>query len=238
MEDTARIFDKLMVGLGYSRYVAQGGDWGSIATRLLAVNHSDHCKAVHLNFVPALLPDALSYFPQRILLSIAPSLVLTARELDNLTKANYFLRNESGYYAIQSTKPQTIGYSTTDSPAGLLAWLGEKLAHADITRDELITNIAIYWFSGGGTSSYRVYKENARLGYYLRQFPISVPTGVSVFPKEIMIAPKSWIEYSVNLKWYKENKTGGHFAAIDAPEVFVEDLRSCFKKTWRHASKV
>ena len=152
------------------------------------------------------------------------------------------MSNETAYHQIQGTKPQTLGYGLNDSPAGLAAWIVEKFhgwtdmpqgadGYLDnhFSKDELLTNIAIYWFTGSITSSTRIYYENSKtpienpLGY------IDVPTGASIFPAEIFVTPKAWAEASYDLRHWSVMSEGGHFAALEKPELYLNDLRVFFQ---------
>ena len=153
-----------------------------------------------------------------------------------------YMANETAYQQIQGTKPQTLGYGLNDSPAGLAAWIVEKFhgwtdmpqgadGYLDnhFSKDELLTNIAIYWFTGSITSSTRIYYENSKtpienpLGY------IDVPTGASIFPAEIFVTPKAWAEASYDLRHWSVMSEGGHFAALEKPELYLNDLRVFFQ---------
>jgi pimeloyl-ACP methyl ester carboxylesterase len=218
---SARAFMELMARLGYSRYGAQGGDWGAqIATRIGALD-PEHCVAIHLNLPIAGRP--------------ADGAPLTDGEKADLAALAFFQREESGYSLEQGTKPQTLGIALTDSPAGLLAWIVEKFrtwSDCDgnpenvFTRDQLITNVMLYWLTGTATSSLRLYWEHAHDDSTPER--VIVPTGVARYPKEILRFPRSWIERKYNVTYWRDMPAGGHFAAMEQPALFAEDVRAFF----------
>lgn len=219
----ARAFAVLMTRLGYDRYGAQGGDWGAqVATRLGALD-PEHCVAIHLNMPLGERPD------ERIELS--------AEEQADLAALAWFQREESGYAMEQGTKPQTLGASLHDSPAGLLAWIVEKFRtwsdcggdpEQVFTREQLLTNATLYWVTGTITSSMRLYRE-ARLAGRDDVTPrVEVPTGVARYPREVLRYPRAWVERRYNVTHWAEMPRGGHFAAMEQPELFVGDVRDFF----------
>jgi epoxide hydrolase len=225
--DVARIahaFTELIRRLGYERYCAQGGDWGAqVATRIGALD--THCAALHLN-MPIADP------PQE-------AVALSDDDKAGLAALQHFQREESGYALEQSTKPQTVGAALNDSPAGLLAWIVEKFrAWSDcdgdpetvFTRDQLLTNVTIYWVTETITSSARLYWEHM----HSREKPagVAVPTGVARYPKEVLRFPRPWVERRYNVVHWTDMPRGGHFAAMEQPELFVRDLRE-FVRTIR-----
>ncbi|KAK9843307.1 hypothetical protein WJX74_010106 [Apatococcus lobatus] len=244
LEQMAATLNKLMVQLGYSKYVAQGGDWGAFISFFLGAKHADHCQAIHTNLpysspklwrpvhaaqaANALLPF-LNKFP----------LALTRRDLDGLAKTAHFIERETGYQAIQKTKPQTLGYGLNDSPAGLCAWICEKFktwsdCHGDIyskfTKNELLTNVCIYWFNGCITSSMRLYYESlAQRDQMLKLYYCKVPTAAADFPMDLYHSPRTWIEQQYNLKQYSEFDRGGHFAAMEEPDLLMDDMNKFFR---------
>jgi pimeloyl-ACP methyl ester carboxylesterase len=145
---------------------------------------------------------------------------------------------ENAYAQIQSTKPQTVGYALHDSPSGQAAWIVEKFrawcdcdgdAESVFTRDELLTNIMIYWVTGTATSSARLYYESGNAQTSRPMGYIEVPTGAAIFPYELFITPRAWAETAYNIVHWTEMERGGHFAAMEQPEAFVEDLRTFFR---------
>jgi pimeloyl-ACP methyl ester carboxylesterase len=221
----ARAFVELMGRLGYSRYGAQGGDWGAqVSTRIGALD-PEHCAAIHLNMPIADPPE------DRVPLSDVDKADLTAMQS--------FQREESGYALEQATKPQTLGVGLNDSPAGLLAWIVEKFrtwsdcdGHPEnvFTRDQLITNVMVYWATQTIASSARLYWEHQHVGSGEAppQF-VGVPTGVARYPKEVLRFPRSWVERRYNVTHWAVMPRGGHFAAMEQPELFTEDLRNFFR---------
>jgi pimeloyl-ACP methyl ester carboxylesterase len=218
----ARAFAGLMAGLGYSRYGAQGGDWGAqVATRIGAFD-PEHCAAIHVNMPIADPP--------------AEQIPLSDDDKAGLAALSSFSREESGYALEQSTKPQTLGAALNDSPAGLLAWIVEKFrAWSDcdgdpetvFTRDQLITNVMTYWVTGTITSSTRLYWEH-RHGDEVSPV-VTVPTGVARYPKEVLRFPRPWVERRYNVTHWADMPRGGHFAAMEQPALFVDDLRAFFR---------
>ena len=214
---------KLMARLGYERYAAQGGDWGSMVTTAVGVQDPDHCLGIHLN-MPVAIPDPETMGD------------LTDKEKATLASLGHYQEHESGYSKQQSTRPQTIGYSLVDSPAGQAAWVLEKFwawtdcdGHPEnvLNRDELLDNVMMYWLPGAAASSARLYWESfakAPTG------EVEVPTGCSIFPKEIIRCSRRWAEKRFhNIVYWNELEKGGHFAAFEQPESFVSEVRSCFR---------
>ena len=219
----ADAWDELMRGLGYERYAAQGGDWGSMVTMCLGMQHPDHLVGLHVN-MPIVRPDPATFDD------------LTDREKETLAAMEEHRRWGTGYSKQQSTRPQTVGYGLTDSPAGQCAWIVEKFwawtdcdGHPEnvLTRDELLDNVRFYWLPAAAASSARLYWES------FRQVPsdrIGVPAGCSVFPGEVFRASRRWMEQRFSdLRYWNELGRGGHFAAFEQPELFVTELRSCFR---------
>jgi microsomal epoxide hydrolase len=157
-------------------------------------------------------------------------------ELERMRARQAFFDTERGYFLEQSTKPQTVGYALDDSPAGLAAWIVEKFrAWSDsggdvekpFSRDDLLTNITLYWVTQTAASSARIYYENQRAPAIQRR--VEVPTACAVFPKEISIPPRRWVEGSYNLTRWTEMPRGGHFAALEEPQLLTEDVRAFFR---------
>ena len=223
----AAAWAELMARLGYERYGAQGGDWGSAVTSALGYHDPDHLAGIHLNM------------PVVPLGSIDPD-DMTGAEQEALASLAQFRKQGSGYSKQQSTRPQTLGYGLVDSPAGQCAWIVEKFqawtdcdGHPEnvFTRDELLDNVMAYWLTGSATSSARLYWESydAGFGGSGRQ-PIHVPTGCSIFPKEVIRISRRWAETGFSdIRYWNELDRGGHFAAFEQPELFVEELRSAFR---------
>jgi pimeloyl-ACP methyl ester carboxylesterase len=224
----AAVESKLMARLGYNRYGAQGGDWGSIISTQLALLDAPHLAGLHLNMCFGAAPPGTD-----------ANAGLTPRELERLKVRQSFQAEETGYQQIQGTKPQTIGIALNDSPAGLAAWIVEKFrtwcdcdGNPDtvFTKDELLTNISLYWFTQTAASSARIYYES-------RHAPpspnagrrIEVPTACADFPKEIIWSPRRWLESRYNITRWTEMPKGGHFAAFEQPQLFVDDVRAFFR---------
>jgi microsomal epoxide hydrolase len=222
----ARAYIELMARLGYERYGAQGGDWGAqVATRIGALD-PEHCVAIHLNM-------PIGRRPRDTAVELSP------QEEADLADLAAFQSEESGYALLQGTKPQTVGVALNDSPAGLLAWIVEKFrtwSDCDgnpencFTRDQLITNVMLYWLTGTITSSARLYREQ-RLAGLRGERPdyVTVPTGVARYPKEILRYPRAWVERCYNVTYWSDMPRGGHFAAMEQPELFAGDVQRFFR---------
>jgi len=219
----ATAWDELMVALGYERYGAQGGDWGASVTTRIGAQDLGHCAGIHVN-MPIAGPGPAGpgdSEPEKVALA----------------KFQHYNNYDSGYSKQQSTRPQTLGYGLVDSPAGQAAWILEKFwawtdnnGHPEdaVSRDELLDNVMFYWLSGSGASSARLYWEsfNAFGGV-----TVSIPTGVSQFPKEIITAPRAWAERSyTDIRYWNELDRGGHFAAFEEPDLFVDEIRTFFRQ--------
>ena len=216
----ARAWETLMVRLGYDRYGAQGGDWGSAVTAEIGRNVG-HCAGIHVNMAtgrpPADLPNP------------------TDEEKEALAATAHHRRWGTGYSKQQATRPQTVGYGLVDSPVAQLAWIVEKFwawtdcdGHPEnvLTRDELLDNLMLYWLPRTGASSARLYWES--FATFRSGGRVELPTGVASFPKEIGRPPRSWCEENYNITHWTTMPRGGHFAAFEQPELFVEDVRKFF----------
>ena len=221
----AAAFTELMDRLDYTRYGAQGGDWGAqVATRIGALD-PQHCVGIHLNMPLADRPDE-------------PEPLSDAEQAD-LAVIAHFRREESGYAQEQGTKPQTLGVALNDSPAGLLAWIVEKFrtwsdcdGHPEnaFTRDQMITNVMTYWVTQTITSSMRLYWERLHGDAQEQEHEfVGVPTGVARYPKEPLRIPRPWVERRYNVTHWADMPRGGHFAAMEQPALFVDDLRIFFR---------
>ena len=220
----ADAWSTLMGSLGYDRFGAQGGDWGSLVATQLAVRHPDRVVGIHLNMVYADPPHQQTQF--------------TTREREALLKIEHYRRADSGYARIQGTRPQTLGYGLMDSPAGLCAWILDKFwAWTDcegdpvgvLGPDRLLDNIATYWFSGTAASAARLYWESIEMPYAGAD-AVSVPTGVSLFPKDIYLPPQEWVASRYrDVRMWHELDSGGHFAAMERPMTFVDEVRAFFE---------
>jgi pimeloyl-ACP methyl ester carboxylesterase len=223
VERIARAWSELMLRLGYARYAAQGGDWGAMVTTAIGLQDREHCVGIHLN-MPICPPDA------ETMSSLTPS------EQAALASMQHYDRFDSGYSKQQSTRPQTLGYGLVDSPAAQAAWILEKFwawtdcdGHPEkvLTRDELLDNVMLYWLPGTGASSARLYWESFATPML---DPVEVPTGCSIFPKEIFRASRRWTEKRFRkLVHFREMERGGHFAAFEQPELFVREVRETFR---------
>lgn len=219
----AQAWDELMRRLGYQRYGAQGGDWGSSISRQLGVAFPGRLIGVHLNMLFPQVPDDV------------PDLSETERA--RLEAMRRFRTTGSGYYAIQSTRPQTLAYALTDSPAGQLAWITEKfgewtddgLPDQAVDRDQLLTNVTVYWLTGTAGSSARIYYETARAAGFGAPEVSTAPTGVAVFPHEIAPPIRRFAEQTNNIVHWSEFARGGHFAAMEVPDLLTSDVRAFFR---------
>ena len=227
-ERIAALWAQLMQGLGYQRFGAQGGDWGSMVSTYLGYRHPAQVLGVHLNMVIAFPPDPAN-----------PADGLTQEELIPLMEAQQFLKEETGYQRIQGTKPQTLSYGLNDSPAGLAAWIVEKFrtwsdCDGDVERrfskDQLLTNIMLYWVPETANSSCRLYCETMRSSKFPpTDFRVEVPTGCAIFPRELIRPPRAWVEKLYNVQRWTPMPRGGHFAAMEEPALLVEDIREFFR---------
>ena len=231
----AEVFAKLMSRLGYEHYGAQGGDWGGGMVRWLASNDGAHCVGAHSNFPSAAAPRK------------DPMHNVTPEEMERFQARRTELGDHKGYASIQSTRPLALAYGLNDSPVGLAAWIVDKFwAWSDhggklensFTKDELLTNIMIYWVTDSMPSSTRIYFETRHGSVRpatMTPFKVSgppAPLGFALFPKEINVPPRAWVERSVGdafLHW-TEMPRGGHFAAMENPELLAEDVRTFFRK--------
>jgi pimeloyl-ACP methyl ester carboxylesterase len=215
---------QLMARLGYQRYGAQGGDWGSAVTTSIGAQDPEHCAGIHVTLAMASTPKTDG----------EP----TPEEARALKGIKHYADWDSGYSKQQSTRPQTVGYGLTDSPAGQAAWILEKFwawtdcdGHPEniLSRDELLDNVMLYWVTATAASSARLYWESFGPGRRAAT-QVNVPTGVAVFPKEIVTPVRRWMEGRyTNIRHWNEMPKGGHFAAFEQPELFVGDVRAYFR---------
>lgn len=221
------MWGQLMARLGYDRYVAQGGDWGALVTQCMGVSETEHCAGIHIN-MPVVAPDPDTMND------------LTPQEQGALESMEFYNRWDSGYSKQQSTRPQTLGYGLADSPVGQMAWILEKfyawtdseidgVRHPEnvLTRDELLDNVMLYWLNNAAASSARLYWESFAEP---NLDPIHMPVGCSIFPKEIFRSSRRWAEkrFTQLIHW-NELEQGGHFAAFEQPELFLEEVRTAFR---------
>ena len=213
----------LMDLLGYTSYGAQGGDWGSAVTTSIGARDPRHCAGIHITLAMASAPKTDG----------EP----TPEEERALKGIKHYADQDSGYSKQQSTRPQTVGYGLTDSPAGQAAWILEKFwawtdcdGHPEniLSRDELLDNVMFYWVTATAASSARLYWESFGPGRRAAN-QVHIPTGVAVFPKEIVPPVRRWMEARyTNIRHWSEMPKGGHFAAFEQPELFVCDVRAYF----------
>ncbi len=231
IERIADAWAELMARLGYERYGAVGSDWGTSISTLLGQRDREHVLGIHL--IPPLAPPDPDTFDE-----------LTAFERAALDDLERVSKRESGYSQEHATRPQTIGYSLADSPAGLCAWVVEKFwawtdcdGHPEnaVSRQELLDNLMLYWLPRTGASSARLYWESIRqvnewIGGAATD-TVDVPTGCSIFPKEIQRPSRRWAERRfTDIRHWGEPDRGGHFAALEQPELFVDELRAFFRQ--------
>lgn len=231
VERIGEVFATLMSRLGYERYVAEGGDWGAAITHSIGALDPEHCAAIHMTLAMGARPTDLE--------DLSPD------EVDAIERAGYYSDWDSGYSKQQSTRPQSVGYGLVDSPSAQAAWIIEKFwawtDNADesgteasrhpenvLSRDELLDNIMLYWINGNGASSARLYWESFR-----KRRPLEVgdlPVGFASFPKEIVPPIRKWVEprYPGLCHWAEYDK-GGHFAAFEVPDVYVDEVRTFFR---------
>lgn len=232
----ARAWDVLMTRLGYTRYVAQGGDWGAIICDAMGRQAPAGLLGMHVNRIER----ATTFPPEaaKALMSGDPAPAeLSAEERTVFNEAREFLNKGFGYAAIMGTRPQTIGYGLDDSPVGLAAWIYDKIAdwvfargepERVLTRDEMLDNITLYWLTESGTSSARIYWENS--ASMSNVGVVSIPVAVTIFPGEVYRPPKSWVARAYrNLIYYNRVDKGGHFAAWEEPELFATEVRAGFR---------
>lgn len=223
----SELWAKLMTEkLGYSKFAAAGGDVGSGVTRYLALNHPELLIGIHLTDVGII----------KTLMNSQDNTELSEEELNYKKVASEWISNEGAYMSIQSTKPHTLAYGLSDSPVGLAAWIIEKFrgwsdCKGDLSQkfseDEVLTNIMIYWVTNTIGSSARIYYENTHslppMGH------IDVPTGIALFPADILLPPKEWVIRNLNITHFTTLPSGGHFTAMEEPELLAEDIRAFFR---------
>jgi pimeloyl-ACP methyl ester carboxylesterase len=232
-EHIARAWAELMHRLGYTHYVAQGGDWGSVVADKMASQKPQGLLGIHVNMpatVPADVAKALNNGDP------APA-GLSDKEKAAFASLNSLYTKGAGYAAMMVTRPQTVGYGLADSPAGQAAWMYDKFAawtytngepERELSRDDMLDDITLYWLTNTATSSAQLYWENNANNF--NAVDISLPAAVTVFPGEIYRAPRSWTERSYHkLIYFHEVNKGGHFAAWEQPQLFAEEIRAAFR---------
>jgi pimeloyl-ACP methyl ester carboxylesterase len=222
-----------MKRLGYEHYVSQGGDWGSVVSDVMARQAPPRLLGNHVN-MPATAPPDIA---KALKCSEPAPAGLSAEEETAYQQLDALHKKGSGYAKMMVTRPQTLGFSLADSPAGLAAWFYDKFAawrytggdpEKELTRDEMLDDITLYWLTNTGTSSARLYWENNANNF--NAVDVNIPAAVTVFPGEIYRAPRSWAERSnYKLIYFNQVKKGGHFAAWERPELFANELRAAFK---------
>jgi pimeloyl-ACP methyl ester carboxylesterase len=222
VDKTADAWDQLMRALGYDRYFAQGGDWGAAVTMAIGMQNKGGCAGIHVNMPTARPPSEMLASP-------------TAYEAESLARLDWYRTKDNGYAIIQATRPQTIGYGLTDSPVGQMAWIVEKFhgwsdcdGHPEnvFSKDQLLDTVMLYWMTASAASSARLYWHS-----FLNQNmdSISVPTGCSIFPKELFRLSRRWAETRfTDIRYWNQLDKGGHFAAMEQPVLFIAELRNCF----------
>jgi len=232
----ARAWIELMKRLGYTRYVAQGGDWGNAVTELMAKQTPPGLLGIHTNMPAALQPD----ISKGVQAGTPPPAGLSADELHAYNQLLDFFANHTAYAAEMSKRPQTI-YGIADSPIGLAAWMldHDKLSYeliarafaghpGGLSREDILENVTMYWLTNTGISSGRLYWENKGAFFDVRG--ITIPVAVSAFPDELYQCPRSWAERAYSkLIYYNKLDQGGHFAAWEQPQIFSSELRAAFK---------
>jgi pimeloyl-ACP methyl ester carboxylesterase len=219
---TAKAFHKLMIEIGYARYGTQGGDWGSAVTSWMAADNPEAVIGSHLNMVWGFPPS--------------PEAAQKPEAKAYLDHAAQIQRDEMGYFFTQATKPMSLAIAQADSPAGIAAWITEKFrtwsdCNGDIesvyTKDQLLTNIMFYWATNSIASAANMYYESRRENAGIAQ--MKVPVGVAMFPKELARSPREWVEGRMNITQWTEMPRGGHFAALEQPQLLLDDVRSFFR---------
>jgi microsomal epoxide hydrolase len=219
----AEAWKVLMARLGYERYGAQGGDWGSMISSQLGVLDAEHVVGVHLNMV----------------LGMPGQAPLSDEEQADVARTTAFMEKGSAYQQIQGKNPQTLSYGLTDSPAGLAGWIVEKFHHwthhpdgdleTAVTRDQILANLTVYWITNTINASTRLYYESQKTGRFPPFDRLEIPTGCAVFPGEIIRMPETWARNLYNVTHYKRFDRGGHFAALEEPDLFIADVREFFR---------
>ena len=233
----AGAFAEVMTRLGYTRFAAQGGDWGSMVVSQLGVQFPERVIGIHLNMVIAPKPANFDLS------------TLSEGERADLARMYAAGKKESGYQSIQGTRPQTLAYGLQDSPAGLAAWIvekfrawsgcvddtGERRLSVSFTADQLLANITLYWVTGTIGSSVRLYREVRRAGggSSIPDRPVPVPMGYARFPHDGFCPPRVWVEQLYDVRRWTEMPRGGHFAAMEEPDLLTGDIRALFSELGR-----
>jgi len=220
----AELWVKLMKQLGYDKFLVQGGDFGAAVATALGLRHAEHVLAVHVNYIPG------SYKPW-----LPPGEDLREEELPFQKKLASWLEAEGGYSHLHRTKPLTLAYGLNDSPVGLCAWITEKFHgwsapkennEQAFTADELLDNVTLYWVTETIHSSIRLYNENSKAPFHFGEKDfVQMPVGVSRFPFEAPFPPRQYIERGYNIQHWTDQPAGGHFAALEQPELLANDIK-------------
>lgn len=226
-ERIAQLFARLMTEeLGYEKFVAHGGDWGSSITEQISVQYPDKLLGIHLTDIPF------------IHLFAVPPGDLSEPEKEYLERGKKWQEREGGYAMIQSTRPQSLAYGLNDSPAGLAGWIIDKFYYWSdcngslencFTKDELLTNITVYWITQTINSACRIYFEAMQAmqkAASMKFKKVEVLTGVAIFPKDLVTAPKEYADRLYNVAQWTEMRKGGHFAALEQPQLLADDITS------------
>jgi len=237
-ERIARAWDVLMKRLGYARYVSQGGDHGSVISDAMARQAPAGLLGIHLSMPPTLPNNVVKALNEG---GAAPA-GLSAKEKAAFDALSAFFSKNAAYGAMMVTRPQTLGYALTDSPAGMAAWMYDKItqwtfsggvAERSLTRDEILDDLTLYWVTNTSVSAARFYWENNNNNFSSaaqRTAEISLPVAVTVFPGEIYRAPESWTRQAYrHLVYFHEVEKGGHFAAWEEPLLFADEMRAAFR---------
>lgn len=225
----AELWAQLMRGLGYNRFGAQGGDWGASVSTVLGLTCPENLVGLHLNYIPGSYKPFLG--PQ--------SRSLSEAERGFLNDQDTWLQTDGGYGHLQATKPQTLAFGLNDSPVGLAAWIVEKFrdwgdcdgeVERRFTKDELLSNVMIYWITQTIHSSARLYYEGRQRPLHFKEGElVRAPCAVARFEKEAPFPPRDWVERGYNVQRWTEFPTGGHFAAMEEPDLLVDDIRAFFR---------
>ncbi|MGP3691734.1 epoxide hydrolase family protein [Streptomyces sp. IBSNAI002] len=228
----ARAFGVLMERLGYEAYGVQGGDWGAAISRELGRIRPENVVGVHLNLLPGGGVTAEPGAEELAVLSPAER----ERTLASWERYRVWARERQGYADIQATRPQTLAYGLNDSPVGLLAWIGEKFAEwsdprCPVDRDQMLTNVMLYWLTGTAGSAARIYYERAHAGYFGQPPEVSrTPTALADFPRDNFIPLRHVAARTDNIVRWTSYDRGGHFPAMEVPELLVGDVRAFFRQ--------
>ncbi|CAN7736089.1 epoxide hydrolase family protein [Paraburkholderia sp. 22099] len=229
----ARAWGELMARLGYTRFVSQGGDCGSVISHRMAMQKVKGLIGIHVN-MPATVPPDIATL---LALGEPAPRNLSPKEKAAYDSLNVFYRDNCGYSAMMVTRPQTVGYALADSPVGQAAWMYDKISQwtysggvpeRSLTRDEILDDISLYWLTDSATSAAQIYWEDHSNNF--NAVDISMPAAVTIFPGEIYQAPRSWTERAYhNLIYFNEVNKGGHFAAWEEPQLFATEVRAAFR---------